>query len=85
MPIGPEEDRHYYQPLFDMFQTRGWHVLLQDMEEAVEDLNRIDNVKTVEELHHLRGMVTAYRRMLVYQESIERQYEQEENSDAEDI
>lgn len=55
---------------------------MQDMEEAVEDLQRIDDIKTVEDLHHRKGMIHAYRRMLVYQETITRAYEEQEDAEA---
>lgn len=84
MPVSLEEKRHYFDPLFDMFQTQGWHVLMLDMEEARDDINRIDNIKTVEELHFQRGVLHAYSRMLVYADTIERVFHEQEEGDDED-
>lgn len=87
MPLDPELDRHYYKPLFDMFQSRGWQVFQQDLEEAIEATNTFDGCEESRDYFMRHGYLNGLRRFLAYENIIEQSYaaEQEPDEDEEVI
>lgn len=47
--------QEYYESRFDMFTSKGWVDLIEDITPMIENYNTITNVSTLEELYLNKG------------------------------
>ena len=51
------ELRKYYEDRFSMFITAGWLDLMDDIKELTLSLDRVENIKTLEDLKYKQGQL----------------------------
>lgn len=50
-----EELRKYYEARFDMFASKGWRDLIEDIDDRIESISSIKDVKDIEQLRQRQG------------------------------
>lgn len=73
-----EQEQQEVQALTKMFESEGWAVFIRSQSNVVENLRRNswDSVKTLEQLHYMRGFLTALEGVVNYEKIIEAQQQQ---------
>lgn len=64
----------YYENYFEMFATKGWKQLMEEVEESI-DAFKIDNINNEQELMIARGQLSQLRSLKGLQSVIEQAYE----------
>lgn len=64
----------YYENYFEMFATKGWKQLMEEVEESI-DAFKIDNINNEKELMIARGQLSQLRSLKGLQSVIEQAYE----------
>ena len=64
----------YYENYFEMFATKGWKQLIEEVEESI-DAFKIDNINNEQELMIARGQLSQLRSLKGLQSVIEQAYE----------
>jgi len=64
----------YYENYFEMFSTKGWKQLMEEVDESI-DAFRIDNINSEQELMIARGQLSQLRSLKGLQAVIEQAYE----------
>ena len=65
----------YYENYFEMFATKGWKQLMEEVEESI-DAFKIDNINNEQELMIARGQLSQLRSLKGLQSVIEQAYEE---------
>lgn len=64
----------YYENYFEMFATKGWKQLMEEVDESI-DAFKIDNINNEQELMIARGQLSQLRSLKGLQSVIEQAYE----------
>lgn len=67
--------QEYYESYFEMFATKGWKQLMEEVEESI-DAFKIDNINNEQELMIARGQLSQLRSLKGLQTVIEQAYEE---------
>jgi hypothetical protein len=63
------ELQKYYEDLLSLFITEGWNAFVDDIKEAKEAIT-IESLSTSEQLHHAKGVLEVYNRIIAYEDII---------------
>lgn len=67
--------QEYYESYFEMFATKGWKQLMEEVEESI-DAFKVDNINNEQELMIARGQLSQLRSLKGLQTVIEQAYEE---------
>ena len=73
----PELEK-YYEHYFDMFNSKGWKQLMEEVDESI-NVFRIENLNTEKELFLARGQLVQLNTLKNLQAVIEQAYEELQN------
>ena len=65
-----KELEDYYGEMLMMMKSTGWGYFIRDIKDTIDNIN-LDNINTVEELHQLKGRITAGKNILALEQNIE--------------
>ena len=71
-----EKLEKYYEARFDMFASKGWKDLMEDVNGMLVSTNMVDGLNTVEDLHYCKGEVAMMKWILSLQEVSETAYQE---------
>jgi hypothetical protein len=74
MSLTPELEK-YYEHYFDMFNSKGWKQLMEEVDESI-NVFRIENLNTEKELFLARGQLVQLNTLKNLQAVIEQAYEE---------
>lgn len=77
------ELQRYYEDRFDMMSKRGWNDLLEDIEGMVKAYDRVESLKTIEDLYFAKGQLDILRWILTLKQTSDEAFK--ELSNEEDI
>lgn len=66
--------QRYYDSLFEMHGTEGWREMMADIEYMETEQNRLDKVKTAEEMHFRQGELNQIRWLKTHKDRTEAAY-----------
>jgi len=75
--LTPELEK-YYEHYFDMFNSKGWKQLMEEVDESI-NVFRIENLNTEKELFLARGQLVQLNTLKNLQAVIEQAYEELQN------
>jgi|DEB0MinimDraft_6_1074348.scaffolds.fasta_scaffold10261_4 hypothetical protein len=80
------ELEEYFDHLNVMFNSEGYKLLIEEVENKIALLNDLTTVKTADELHRRHGQIAALRSVLYFSDTVAVAREQaEEGEDAQDF
>lgn len=81
------ELQDYYDARWDLFATRGWRDLIDELGDFEKVVNSLDSAKTLEELHFRKGQLDMIRFFLHLEAVSRATYDklQEEESNVESV
>lgn|SRR5574337_1667713 len=65
----------YFTSLFEMYGTRGWAKILEDMGRLKEVYNDLSTCQSGEEMHYRQGQLDIIQQILTHQERSEKGYQ----------
>lgn len=68
--------QHYYEETFSMMATKGWKLLLEDLEQIKNTVNELSTVLDAQTLFHRQGQLDILNLLLTRKEACERAYEE---------
>ena len=74
MSVSLEREKEYYDPLLEMFQSRGWQLYLEDLKDDIENIANVMNLNSAEEFFAAKGMLNAMLRAQSYEDVIREEY-----------
>jgi hypothetical protein len=78
-----KDEEDYFDRYFDMFASKGWKQWIEELEEAHRNtLARLVKCKTWEDYNATRGEYEYQARILAFEDSITRIYDQRVNDDS---
>lgn len=63
-------DDEYLEHLNELFNTKGWEILMSDLEETQERLQDLSTINTVETLHDVKGQLKMINHFLTLEHQI---------------
>jgi len=80
------ELEEYFDHLNVMFNSEGYKLFIEEVENKIALLNDLTTVKTADELHHRQGQIAALQSVLYFSDTVAVAREQaEESDDAQDF
>lgn len=76
------ETRANYELYFDLFGHQGWRMFMDDLEDAIQEINSVEGIVDAKQLHVLQGRIETMRQIQNTQNLMEIAYEQAEGDDA---
>lgn len=73
-----QEEKAQYELYFDLFAHPGWKLFIKDIEATVDQLDRIQQLKTVDEMHVRQGRIESLQGVLNLETLMEQGYENAE-------
>jgi|TARA_R110000764_G_scaffold12192_5_gene36044 hypothetical protein len=58
------DDERYCDDMRELFMSRGWSHIVEELEEFIESASGIDSVSTLEQLHFNKGAVSVAEGLL---------------------
>ena len=71
-----KELQQYYEARFELFSTKGWKDLIEDIDVMIESIDRIDPITTVEQLHFKKGELSILKWLIGLRDSSIQSYEE---------
>ena len=66
--------QEYYENYFEMFATKGWKQLMEDVEDSIDSF-KVENISSEQELMIAKGQLSQLRSLKGLQAVIEQAYE----------
>ena len=73
------ELQEYYESSFEMFASKGWAFLMEDLKKVEESLNNIRTVEDAHSLSHRQGQLAILDLLLQRKATCEKVYEELQN------
>ena len=67
---------HYYDESFSMMATKGWKLLMEDLQEIKNNVNELSTVLDSQSLFNRQGQLDILNLLLTRKEACERAYEE---------
>lgn len=74
----------YYENYTELFATKGWKQLVDELEEEAESLDTITTVSEIDELHYRRGKLSVLTRVLNLKDILDAAFEEVKAQNASD-
>ena len=79
----PETEK-YFRDLNDMFRSKGWKILLGDIQASASGVNSIESTKDEQDLFFRKGQLAVMNNILNLETQVSAAQEQAETYDVED-
>ena len=65
----------YYSNFFDLFRSKGWKQLTEELTVNIQNINTLDSVKDSEDLYHRKGQLLVLYNLVNLSNTVEQAYE----------